>query len=146
MRRFPNGWVGWLAEAQGKFYLTFYQPLPENVSVPPFRSLQLGQTVAEIPSETPLVVTEKGRRQRFAADGEIPYNLHRTSAAIMLNLSGKGGAFATIEYSTNPPFAFVGKQVLSPRLTLQMQNQPKDKPDEFPPWRWAVRIAAARSI
>ncbi len=25
---FSNGWVGWLAEAQGKFYLTFYQPLP----------------------------------------------------------------------------------------------------------------------
>ncbi len=41
---FSNGWVGWLAEAQGKFYLTFYQPLPEDVQVPPFQSLQIGQT------------------------------------------------------------------------------------------------------
>ena len=24
---FSNGWVGWLAEAQGRFYLTFFQPL-----------------------------------------------------------------------------------------------------------------------
>jgi hypothetical protein len=35
---FSNGWVGWLAEAQGKFYLTFYQPLPKRRAVPPFES------------------------------------------------------------------------------------------------------------
>ncbi len=28
---FSNGWTGWLAEAQGKFYMTFYRPLPEGV-------------------------------------------------------------------------------------------------------------------
>ncbi|MBC7899262.1 MAG: DUF4178 domain-containing protein, partial [Saprospiraceae bacterium] len=37
---FSNGWVGWLAEAQGKFYLTFYQPLPEGRTLPPFDQLQ----------------------------------------------------------------------------------------------------------
>jgi hypothetical protein len=38
---FSNGWVGWLAEAQGKFYLTFYQPLPNGARVPSFETLQL---------------------------------------------------------------------------------------------------------
>ena len=27
---FSNGWVGWLAEAQGRFYLTFYQPTADR--------------------------------------------------------------------------------------------------------------------
>ena len=46
---FSNGWVGWLAEAQGRFYITFYQPLPQRTTLPTFASLQLGQTVPEIP-------------------------------------------------------------------------------------------------
>ena len=52
---FSNGWVGWLAEAQGRFYLTFYQPIPKNgVQIPPFEHLQVGQRVEAIPSEMPL--------------------------------------------------------------------------------------------
>ena len=38
---FSNGWVGWLAEAQGRFYLTFYQPLPQGVSLPSYDGLNL---------------------------------------------------------------------------------------------------------
>ena len=57
---FSNGWVGWLAEAQGRFYITFYQPMPDGVSLPTFAGLQLGQIVPEIPSPTPLMVQEKG--------------------------------------------------------------------------------------
>src|SRR6476620_2605384 len=72
---FSNGWVGWLAEAQGRFYLTFFQPLPQGATLPTFDGLQLGQTVAEIPSKTPLMVQEKGSATYVAADGEIPYKL-----------------------------------------------------------------------
>ena len=36
---FSNGWVGWLAEAQGRFYLTFFQPLPQGVSLPSYEGL-----------------------------------------------------------------------------------------------------------
>ena len=42
---FSNGWLGWLAEAQGRFYLTFQRPIPENIQLPSFDQLQLGQTV-----------------------------------------------------------------------------------------------------
>ncbi len=57
---FSNGWVGWLAEAQGKFYMTFYQPMPENVVAPAFESLQIGQQVTEIPNKNAV----DGRRKR----------------------------------------------------------------------------------
>ncbi len=108
---FANGWVGWLAEAQGKFYLTFYQPLKAGVQVPAFETLQPGQTVSEIPNNTPLVVTEKGTATSVAADGEIPYKLVPNEQSNYADLSGKGGAFATIDYSANPPWVFAGQEV-----------------------------------
>ena len=106
---FSNGWVGWLAEAQGKFYLTFYQPLKE--SLPSFEQLQLGQTVPQIKNKTPLMVTEKGTATAVAAEGEIPYKLTPNERGDYADLSGAGNAFGTIDYSSNPPWAFVGEQV-----------------------------------
>ncbi|HSK74092.1 MAG TPA: DUF4178 domain-containing protein [Pyrinomonadaceae bacterium] len=108
---FSNGWVGWLAEAQGKFYLTFYQPLPSGAILPPFESLQLGQVVEQIPSQTPLMVTEKGAATSIAADGEIPYKLVPNEKSNYADLAGKDNAFGTIDYSENPPWVFVGQQV-----------------------------------
>src|SRR5262245_59582830 len=55
---FTNGWVGWLAEAQGRFYLTFKQQVDTN-AVPTFENLQLGAPLHLSPSG-PLVVAEKG--------------------------------------------------------------------------------------
>jgi Zn-finger nucleic acid-binding protein len=106
---FSNGWVGWLAEAQGRFYLTFYQKTPS--ALPPFEHLQLGQAVPQIPSKTPLMVTEKGAATAVAAEGEIPYKLTPNEQSLYADLSGAGNAFATIDYSMNPPLAFVGEQV-----------------------------------
>jgi len=108
---FSNGWVGWLAEAQGKFYLTFYQPVQKGFSLPSFEKLQLGQPVHEIPSKTPLIVTEKGTATSVAADGEIPYKLEPNERSDYADLSGANNAFGTIDYSMNPPWTFVGQQV-----------------------------------
>lgn len=106
---FSNGWVGWLAEAQGKFYLTFYQPTKETL--PSFERLQLGQAVPQIKSQVPLLVTEKGTATSIAAEGEIPYKLTPNERSDYADLSGAGDAFGTIDYSMNPPWAFVGEQV-----------------------------------
>ncbi len=108
---FSNGWVGWLAEAQGKFYLTFYKPLSEGVSVPSFESLQIGQEITQISNETPFIVTEKGTATAIAADGEIPYKLMPNEQSDYADISGKNNAFGTIDYSENPPWVFVGQQV-----------------------------------
>ena len=115
---FSNGWVGWLAEAQGRFYLTFYQPLAEGVQLPSFASLQLGQTVPEIPSSSVLMVQEKGRGTTVAADGEIPYKLVPGEDFNFADLAGKNNLFATIDYNIEPPWVFAGSQVTLDEIGL----------------------------
>ncbi len=129
---FANGWVGWLAEAQGKFYLTFYQPLKKEVRLPSFEAIQPGQTISEIPGKTSFVVQEKGTATAVAASGEIPYKLTPNERNDYADLAGKGGAFATIDYSANPPWAFVGQEASLADLGLS---------DAKPATREARRVA-----
>ncbi len=131
---FSNGWVGWLAEAQGKFFLTFYQPLPQGKRVPDFQNLQLGQAVEEIPAQTPLMVTEKGTATSIAADGEIPYRLIPNEKSDYADLSGAGNAFATIDYSESPAWVFVGQQVSLDEIGLGSAKSAE---------REAARVASA---
>lgn len=131
---FSNGWVGWLAEAQGRFYLTFYQPLPAGTAIPSLAGLQLGQTIPEIPSPSPLMVQEKGKGTSVAADGEIPYRLTPGEQFEYADLAGKNNAFATIDYSMDPPWVFVGSQVTLEEIGLG---------DAKPVQREARRVSAA---
>lgn len=108
---FGNGWVGWLAEAQGRFYLTFYQPLPAGSTLPSYGELQIGQVLEQVPSSTPLQVTEKGIATAVAADGEIPYQLVPNEQNLYADLTGKNNAFGTIDYGATPPWVFIGQQV-----------------------------------
>jgi len=129
---FSNGWVGWLAEAQGRFYMTFYQPMPVG-SLPTFEGLQLGQIVPDIPNPTPLMVQEKGKGTTLAADGEIPYKLTPGEKFAYADLAGKNNAFATIDYSMDPPWVFVGSQVTLADIGLA---------DARPVQREAKRVSA----
>ena len=115
---FSNGWVGWLAEAQGRFYLTFYQPLPAGIDLPTFDQIQVGQQLPEIPSPATLQVAEKGTATSVAADGEIPYQLVPNEQGQYADLVGTNNAFGTIDYSVNPPWVFVGHQVTLVELGL----------------------------
>jgi len=107
---FSNGWVGWLAEAQGNFYLTFYQPLPPGATIPSFDDIQVGQSLTAI-SNAPFTVIEKGVATSVAADGEIPYQLTPNEQSSYADLSGRDKAFGTIDYSMDPPWVFIGQQV-----------------------------------
>jgi hypothetical protein len=108
---FSNGWLGWLAEAQGRFYITFQNPIPEGVQVPPFDQLQLGQPVPGLPWPTPLMVAETGRATALGAKGEIPYLLTPGETYYYADLSGVDGAFGTLDYNQSPPLVFLGQQV-----------------------------------
>lgn len=131
---FSNGWVGWLAEAQGRYYLTFYQPLPPGAILPPFDQLEVSQPVSEIPSPQPLQVAEKGVATSVAADGEIPYQLVPNERTQYADLVGKNNAFGTIDYSMDPPWVFIGNQVALADLGLA---------DAKPAEREARRTSAA---
>ena len=131
---FSNGWVGWLAEAQGKFYLTFYQPLPDGRTLPSFDILQVGQIVQEIPKQTGMIVAEKGVATAVAADGEIPYQLAPNERSQYADLTGKDNAYGTIDYSMSPPWVFLGSQVTLADIGLA---------DARPAERQARRVSTA---
>ncbi|MDT7808514.1 MAG: hypothetical protein QOJ70_2327 [Acidobacteriota bacterium] len=115
---FEDGRWGWLAEAQGRFYLTFRIQVPAPNALPTFDSLQLGQQVWAIPAQSPPVVAEKGTAQMFAAEGEIPYLLKPGETYAYADLSGQGGVFGTLDYGEQPPLVFVGREVTLEELGL----------------------------
>ena len=122
---FSNGWLGWLAEAQGRFYLTFQYPIPEGVAVPPFDQLQLGQSVPGLPWPTPLIVAETGRATARGAKGEIPYLLTPGETYYYADLSGVNGAFGTLDYNESPPLVFLGQQVTLAELGITTTRAPE---------------------
>ncbi len=85
---FSNGWLGWFAEAQGRFYLTFQYPIPDGVQLPAFDQLHLGQPVHGLPSPSPMIVAETGRATALGAKGEIPYLLTPGETYYYADLSG----------------------------------------------------------
>ena len=133
-RRFPTaGSVGkrrvpldgWLAEAQGRFYLTFQYQIPEGVQVPEFDQLQLGQTVNGLPWPTPLIVAETGRATALGAKGEIPYLLTPGETYYYADLSGTNNAFGTLDYNQSPPLVFLGEQVTLAEIGITTTRAPE---------------------
>ncbi|HEU4711687.1 MAG TPA: DUF4178 domain-containing protein [Pyrinomonadaceae bacterium] len=122
---FSNGWLGWLAEAQGRFYLTFQYQIPDGVTVPPFEQLQLGQTISGLPWPTPLIVAETGRATARGAKGEIPYLLTPGETYYYADLSGVNAAFGTLDYNESPPLVFLGQQTTLEELGITTTRTPE---------------------
>jgi hypothetical protein len=133
---FEDGRWGWLAEAQGKFYMTFDQTLPDQALIPPYEMLQLGEPVAAISSSIPLVVAEKSQAEALGATGEIPYKLTPGAQYLFADLSGPGGIFATIDYGDQPPSVYMGREVALAELGFP--------PDVKAPEREAQRVAGVQ--
>ena len=131
---FQDGRWGWLAEAQGRFYLTFSGTIPQQAELEPFDQLELGEPVRSLPLQTPLIVAEKGSARMLGAKGEIPYKVVPGAQYEYADLSGPHGEFATLDYSEQPPLIFIGRE-----LRLADLGFP---PDVVPPEREARRVAA----
>jgi hypothetical protein len=122
---FSNGWLGWLAEAQGRFYLTFQYQAPEGVQLPPFDQLQLGQQVPGLPWPTPLMVAETGRATALGAKGEIPYLLTPGETYYYADLSGSDRGFGTLDYNQSPPLIFLGHELTLAELGITTTRTPE---------------------
>jgi uncharacterized Zn finger protein (UPF0148 family) len=122
---FSNGWLGWLAEAQGRFYLTFQYPIPEGLNVPSFDDLQLGQQIGGLPWPTPLMVAETGRATALGAKGEIPYLLTPGDTYFYADLSGPDRGFGTLDYNETPPLIFLGNEVTLAELGITTTRAPE---------------------
>src|SRR5207253_5684729 len=69
---FTDGRWGWLAEAQGRFYLTFEEPADGDR--PDYHELTVGRTT-RLPGGRSFTVAETGKATVRGAEGEIPYRL-----------------------------------------------------------------------
>ncbi|HKY05046.1 MAG TPA: DUF4178 domain-containing protein, partial [Blastocatellia bacterium] len=119
---FADGRWGWLAEAQGRFYMTFQKPVSGTELIPPFEMLQLGQPVPAASDAALLTVAETGEAEALGAKGEIPYRLVPGERYRYADLSGPRGEFATLDYSpdqdTGFPSIFVGREVTLAELGI----------------------------
>jgi len=100
---FDDGRWGWLAEAQGRFYVTF----KVAADAPPLDELQLA---APVPAVDGLVTAEIGEATLLSAEGELPWTPEPGGVYAYADLTGEGRRFATIDYSEEPPVVFKGNE------------------------------------
>ena len=111
-----DGRWGWLAEAQGRFYLTFTQT--PHGALPAAENLQAGG-LADLGPDGMWTVGELSEATFHSAEGEIPWAVEPGATYRFADLSGKNGAFATLDYSENPPLFFLGREIPLAELRIQ---------------------------
>jgi len=110
--KFSGSW-GWLAEAQGRYYMTFEV---EGAQLPPLESLAAGSQV-ELPTmlgaKRMFTVAEVGGAKYVAANGELPFKLVPDGFYRFVDLSDGQGNFATIDYGApgDSPTLYTGQQL-----------------------------------
>ncbi|MHB8419880.1 MAG: DUF4178 domain-containing protein [Myxococcales bacterium] len=111
---FDDGRRGWIAEAQGRYYLTF--PI-EGATLPTLSSLSPGSRV-QLAGVGELVAVDFKTAELASAEGELPEGLTKTRRTV--DLEGEGGVFATLDYGdgSEPPELFAGKQTSSSEQQL----------------------------
>lgn len=112
---FSEGRWGWLAEAQGKLYLTFQKRLRRDASVPAFENLGVGKSV-ELGGKS-FEVFERGTAICGSAEGEIPWEFRAGAEHRFVDLQDGEGRVATLEYGAEPEL-FVGEVVSVDELNL----------------------------
>jgi hypothetical protein len=115
---FDDGRWGWIAEAQGKYYVTFKTAAED---VPPLSAIEVGGQYRS------LVVTEVSKATIGSAEGEIPWRPQPGVSYEYADLSGAGDRFATIDYSEEPPLLFAGEQTTLTELGINVDIEPARK-------------------
>ncbi len=118
--KFSDSW-GWLAEAQGRFYMTFEV---EGATLPSRDALEPGSKV-ELPTmlgaSRTFTVAEIGYATYMGVNGELPFRLVPDSAYEFADLSDGEGNFATIDFGDGdePPKLYVGTQCTLADLNIR---------------------------
>jgi hypothetical protein len=110
-----DGRWAWIAEAQGRFYVTF----PASAQVPAYEQLTLGAPILE-----GLVVAEFGEAALLSAEGELPWRPEPGYRYRYADLTGPQNRFATIDYSETPPLVFLGTETTLQALGVTGDARP----------------------
>lgn len=125
---FDDGRWGWVAEAQGRYYVSF-RVSPR--SLPPRASLRAGRSLM-LTGLGPFVVSDVRQARYTSAVGELPEPFPLDGTPIhVIDLSGPAQAFATLDFgdgSTDTPVIFNGREVPLDELHIDgsfLLQQPK---------------------
>ena len=112
---FDDGRWGWLAEAQGKFFVTFKSAVSQ---LPARNEVRIGNHFGD------MVIAEAGTATVISGEGEIPWKVVPGSKYDYADLSGPHGHFATIDYSEATPLLFKGEETTLSNLGIDIAAQP----------------------
>ena len=110
---FDDGRWGWVAEAAGKFYITF-RTAEEHV--PEIGELKLGSPVPQMGN---FVVAEIGTAVLNSAEGELPWRPEPGETYRYADLSGPDLRFATLDYSEEKPIVYKGTEATLDDLGIE---------------------------
>ena len=112
---FDNGQWGWIAEAQGKYYLTVKR---ERNDLPPYDVLQIGGTFDA------MKIVELATATTISGEGEIPFRVEPGATYPYADLAGANRRFGTIDYSEDPPLLFEGEETTLADLGINIALEP----------------------
>jgi hypothetical protein len=113
---FDDGRWGWLAEAQGKYYVSFKTA---EAQLPTRAEIAVGGRFEG------MMVSEVGTATIISGEGEIPWKVVPASTYDYADLSGSQGRFATIDYSEETPLLFKGQETTLGDLGIAVAQEPK---------------------
>jgi hypothetical protein len=122
---FPGDRWGWLAEAHGKFFLTFRVKRSEEVALPPSDAVDVGTRIT-VPRAGELVVHERGVATLSAAAGELPYVPRPGAPHTFADLTGESGFFATLDLNEQPATLFLGHEVTLEQIGIAVRAADDD--------------------
>jgi hypothetical protein len=119
---FDDGTWSWLSEAQGRFHYMAPAVLPP---LPPFSGVRVGQAYDLGPPGS-FVATEVRKARFAAAQGELPFDVTPGSELHFMDLSGRGGQFATVDYGEGEAAeaVYVGREVQLADLGFKAADLP----------------------
>lgn len=125
---FDDGRWGWIAEAQGRYYVSF-RVIPRQV--PPLAAMRPGRVVW-LHGLGRYVVTDHRVATYVSASGELPESFPIDGSQVhLVDLSGQDGAFATLDFgdgSEEAPTIFNGREVKLEALRIESGSFPTARP------------------
>jgi hypothetical protein len=110
---------GWLARAEGRWYLTFERAAG---AAPSWDALTPSSTTSfEGTGSVRWVVTERGGSATLSAEGELPFAVDPRGSGRYVDLEAEGSAFATLDFGDGSRAVqlFAGRELAPNELTLK---------------------------
>ncbi|MBI3270373.1 MAG: DUF4178 domain-containing protein [Planctomycetes bacterium] len=114
---FSDGRVGWLSEAQGRYFLTFPRSLGREY--PRLEDLRVGKDVRGLGLSKRMVVNEVNQAIFVGGEGEIPFRLEPGREYTFADLSGEDNTFGNLDFTVEPPRFYLGRKVTLRQLGIR---------------------------